>query len=138
MKIASLEAIPVSVPYRHREVSSIVARDGVSDVLVRLTTDDGLVGWGEACCGADTASVELALRAMDDAAVVVETDPDRGGEVARVEAVAHDLDERVAERERHRGDGGQNVEIGPEHPPPVTAADALANFPAQPPAAHFE
>ena len=64
MKIATVETIPVSVPYRHREISSQVARDGVSDVLVKLTTDDGLVGWGEACCGADTASVEAALRAM--------------------------------------------------------------------------
>jgi L-alanine-DL-glutamate epimerase-like enolase superfamily enzyme len=64
MKVASVEAIPASVPYRHREVSSQVARDGVSDVLVRIETDDGLVGWGEACCGADTASVEAALRAM--------------------------------------------------------------------------
>jgi L-alanine-DL-glutamate epimerase-like enolase superfamily enzyme len=64
MKVASVDAIPVSVPYRHREVSSQVARDGVSDVLVRVETDDGLVGWGEACCGADTASVEAALRAM--------------------------------------------------------------------------
>ncbi len=64
MKIATVEAIPVSVPYRHREISARVARDGVSDVLVKLTTSDGLVGWGEACCGADTASVEAALRAM--------------------------------------------------------------------------
>src|SRR5437773_2892720 len=64
MKIATFESIPVSVPYRHREVSSQVARDGVSDVLVKVTTDDGLIGWGEACCGADTASVEAALRAM--------------------------------------------------------------------------
>jgi L-Ala-D/L-Glu epimerase len=64
MKIAAVEPIPVSVPYRRREVSSQVARDGVSDVLVKLTTEDGLIGWGEACCGADTASVEAALRAM--------------------------------------------------------------------------
>ena len=64
MKIARIETIPVSVPYRHREVSSQVARDGVSDVLVKLTTDDGLVGWGEACCGADTASIDAALHAM--------------------------------------------------------------------------
>jgi L-alanine-DL-glutamate epimerase-like enolase superfamily enzyme len=64
VKVASVETVPVSVPYRHREVSSIVARDGVSDVLVKVTTDDGLVGWGEACCGADTASVEAALLAM--------------------------------------------------------------------------
>jgi L-alanine-DL-glutamate epimerase-like enolase superfamily enzyme len=64
MKIATVETIPVSVPYRHREISSQVARDGVSDVLVKLTTDAGLVGWGEACCGADTASVEAAVLAM--------------------------------------------------------------------------
>jgi len=64
VKVASIDAIPVSVPYTHREVSSQVARDGVSDVLVKITTDDGLVGWGEACCGADTASVEAAVNAM--------------------------------------------------------------------------
>jgi L-alanine-DL-glutamate epimerase-like enolase superfamily enzyme len=44
VKIATVETTPVSVPYRHREVSSQVARDGVSDVLVKITTDDGLVG----------------------------------------------------------------------------------------------
>src|SRR6476620_4606426 len=59
-----VETTPVSVPYTHREVSSQVARDGVSDVLVKLTTDDGLVGWGESCCGADTASVDAAVRSM--------------------------------------------------------------------------
>jgi L-alanine-DL-glutamate epimerase-like enolase superfamily enzyme len=73
MKIAAVEAIPVSVPYRHREVSSQVARDGVSDVLVKVTADDGLVGWGEACCGADTASVEAAIHAMTP--LVVGRDP---------------------------------------------------------------
>jgi L-alanine-DL-glutamate epimerase-like enolase superfamily enzyme len=73
MRIAALETIPVSVPYRHRELSSQVARDGVSDVLVKLTTDDGAVGWGEACCGADTASVEAAVRAL--APFVVGRDP---------------------------------------------------------------
>jgi L-alanine-DL-glutamate epimerase-like enolase superfamily enzyme len=73
VKVAELEAIPVSVPYRHREVSSIVARDGVSDVLVKVTTEDGLVGWGEACCGADTASVTAAVEAQ--APFVVGRDP---------------------------------------------------------------
>src|SRR4029450_6829231 len=71
MKIASVDPIPISVPYRHREVSSQVARDGVSDVLVKVTTDDGIGSWGEACCGAatacrgaDTPPVEAAVRAM--------------------------------------------------------------------------
>ena len=73
MRIAKVETTAVSVPYTHREVSAQVARDGVSDVLVKLTTDDGLVGWGEACCGADTASVDAAVQAM--APFVIGRDP---------------------------------------------------------------
>src|SRR5262245_33080678 len=88
MKIASVEPIPVSVPYRHREVSSQVKRDGVSDVLVKVTTDDGLVGWGEACCGADTASVEAAVKAM--APFVLSRDP-WNREAMRREAFTHGL-----------------------------------------------
>lgn len=88
MKVAKLEAIPVSVPYTHREVSSQVARDGVSDVLVRVTTDDGLVGWGEACCGADTASVEAAVKAM--APFVLGRDP-WSREAMRRDAFTHGL-----------------------------------------------
>ena len=47
MKVTSLETTIVSVPYRHRETSSRVRRDGVTDVLVKIGTDTGLVGWGE-------------------------------------------------------------------------------------------
>ncbi len=65
MKIAKLEFFPITIGYTHREVSSQVNRDGVSDVLIKATTDDGLVGWGEACSGANLASVEEALRAME-------------------------------------------------------------------------
>jgi len=54
-------------------VSSQVARDGVTDVLVKVTSDDGLEGWGESCSGADVVSVEAALRAME--AFVVGRDP---------------------------------------------------------------
>jgi len=88
MKVATLETFPVSVPYRHREVSSQVARDGVSDVLVKLTTDDGLVGWGEACSGADTASVDAALRAL--APFVLGRDP-WNREAMRRDAFTHGL-----------------------------------------------
>jgi L-Ala-D/L-Glu epimerase len=69
VKVALVEPIVVNVPYSHREVSSIVARDGVTDILVRVTTDDGLVGWGEATSGADAASVEAAITAMAPFAV---------------------------------------------------------------------
>ena len=33
-------------------------------IFVKVETDDGLVGWGEACSGADVVSVEAALHAM--------------------------------------------------------------------------
>jgi L-alanine-DL-glutamate epimerase-like enolase superfamily enzyme len=88
VRVAKVETIPVSVPYTHREVSSQVARDGVSDVLVKLTTDDGLVGWGEACCGADTQSVDAAVRAM--AAFVIGRDP-WNREAMRRDAFTHGL-----------------------------------------------
>jgi L-alanine-DL-glutamate epimerase-like enolase superfamily enzyme len=54
----------VSVPYRHRELSTQVARDGVTDIIVRVESDDGLIGWGEACSGADATSIQAALHAM--------------------------------------------------------------------------
>jgi L-Ala-D/L-Glu epimerase len=83
MRVATLEATPVSVPYRHREVSSQVARDGVTDVLIRIETEDGCVGWGEACSGADVTSIEAAIRAM--APFVLGSDP------WNREAVQHEL-----------------------------------------------
>lgn len=64
MKITNLEFIPASVPYTHREVSSLVNRDGVTDVIVKAMTDTGLTGWGESCSGADVKSVLGALEAM--------------------------------------------------------------------------
>ena len=64
MRVVKLETFPVSVPYRHTERSARVERGGVSDVIVKLTADNGLVGWGESCSGADTASIESALLAM--------------------------------------------------------------------------
>ena len=65
MRIARLEFLPLSIPYTHRERSSQVNRDGVSDILVKATTDDGLVGWGESCSGANIESVYQALKAME-------------------------------------------------------------------------
>jgi L-alanine-DL-glutamate epimerase-like enolase superfamily enzyme len=57
MKIASIEPTIVSVPYSHRETSSRVQRDGVTAVVVKITTDDGLIGWGESCPGPNVESV---------------------------------------------------------------------------------
>ena len=73
MKVVKLEAIPVRVPYKHIEASSLIARGGVADVLVKITTDDGIVGWGECTRAADTAGIETAVCAM--APLVIGRDP---------------------------------------------------------------
>src|SRR5579871_2277989 len=64
MQISKLEFIPISIPYTRRESSFQIKRDGITNVLVKATTDDGIVGWGEACSGANTQSIEETLRAM--------------------------------------------------------------------------
>ncbi len=64
MKIVQFETFPLSIAYSQVEHSSRVHRGGVSDVVVKLTADNGLVGWGESCSGADTASIVAALEAM--------------------------------------------------------------------------
>jgi glucarate dehydratase len=65
MRIAAIELTTVSVPYTHRENSSTVNRDGVTDVVVKIVTEDGRVGWGESCSGANVESVYEALRAFE-------------------------------------------------------------------------
>ncbi|CAB4756094.1 unannotated protein [freshwater metagenome] len=64
MKVVSLETYLVNIPYKRTEISSVVTRSGVTSVVIKLTTDDGLVGWGEACSGADVYSIEAAIKAM--------------------------------------------------------------------------
>lgn len=63
MRITDVEFTIVSVPYTHRENSAQVNRDGVTDVIVKLTTDTGLVGWGESCSGSNVESVLEVLNA---------------------------------------------------------------------------
>lgn len=64
MKIERVDLIPISIPYKHAEVSSRVSRGGVTDVVVRVVADDGRIGWGECCSGADTLSIVAAAQAM--------------------------------------------------------------------------
>lgn len=65
MKITSLDVWPLSIAYKHNEVSAIINRGGVSDVIVRIGTDNGLVGWGECTCPGDTESVAAAARSAE-------------------------------------------------------------------------
>ena len=52
-------------------------------MIVKLTADSGLVGWGESCTAADTAGIETAIAAM--APFVVGRDP------WQTEAIARDV-----------------------------------------------
>ena len=63
MKITKLEVFPVSVPYTHKETSYLVSRAGVSDVIVKLTADNGLIGWGESCMNCDAVGITSAVKA---------------------------------------------------------------------------
>lgn len=47
MKITSVDAIPVTVPLAKPIVMSHITVHQSDNVLVRITTDDGVVGWGE-------------------------------------------------------------------------------------------
>jgi L-alanine-DL-glutamate epimerase-like enolase superfamily enzyme len=80
MKITSLDATIVSVPYNRRETSSLVQRDGVTDVVVKLTTDTGAVGWGESCSGPNVESVREAI--LSGTRIVVGRDPWQRGSIA--------------------------------------------------------
>lgn len=64
MRVSNLEFYAASIPYKHREISSQINRDGVTDVVVKITTDDGLTGWGESCSGANVESIVATLEAM--------------------------------------------------------------------------
>jgi glucarate dehydratase len=53
----------------------------VTDVLVKLTADNGLVGWGESCSGADAVSIEQAILAAKP--FVIGRDPWQSEAIAR-------------------------------------------------------
>lgn len=79
MKIMSVEAIPLAVPYRRPFAFASGEVTAADHVLVRITTDDGLVGVGEApprpCTYGETAaSVVAAIRDLF-APVLVGADP---------------------------------------------------------------
>lgn len=74
MKVTKLETFIVNVRYLHDEVSARIVRSGVTEVIVRLTADNGLVGWGESCGNiANARSIEEAVQYA--AAFVVGSDP---------------------------------------------------------------
>lgn len=73
MKIVELKTVPVRIAYKRIEASSLIARRGVADVLIKVTADNGLVGWGECTRAADVAGIESAVKAMTP--LVIDRDP---------------------------------------------------------------
>ena len=61
MKIADVRLVVADIPVRRPHAMSFTTLHAVNFVFVRLATDDGLVGWGEAAClGGPTWSEESA------------------------------------------------------------------------------
>ncbi|MBI2215777.1 MAG: hypothetical protein HYU51_00635 [Candidatus Rokubacteria bacterium] len=61
MKIADVRVVLADIPVKRPHAMSFTTLRAVNFVLVRLTTDDGVVGWGEAAClGGPTWSEESA------------------------------------------------------------------------------
>lgn len=64
MKIASVEAIPITVPLTKPIVMSHITVERSHNVLVKVTTDDGLVGWGEGVEATDlTGETQQSIQA---------------------------------------------------------------------------
>jgi L-alanine-DL-glutamate epimerase-like enolase superfamily enzyme len=73
MRISSLETTPVSVPFERDEVWAYGRRSGITNVLVEVRTDEGVVGLGEAV---GWPSPEIALATLESSrSVVVGRDP---------------------------------------------------------------
>jgi L-alanine-DL-glutamate epimerase-like enolase superfamily enzyme len=68
MRITALETTPVSVPFQREETWAYGRRSGITNVLIEITTDDGIVGVGEAV-GWPIPEVTLAV--LESARTVV-------------------------------------------------------------------
>jgi len=73
MKIDKIDFYPVSVPYKLIEKSSRVYRSGVSDIIIKITTSDGIIGWGEATRTASAKVILETLNAMEP--ILINKDP---------------------------------------------------------------
>ena len=62
MKIREIETIPYSIPYKTSNKSNWSQRRGVTSVLVKITSSDGIVGFGEAV---SFQSAEMGVHLVD-------------------------------------------------------------------------
>lgn len=67
MKIVSVEAIPITVPLAKPVVMSHITVERSHNVLVKVTTDDGVIGWGEGVEATDlTGETQQSIQAAID------------------------------------------------------------------------
>lgn len=77
MKIERADVYTIALPFDRPERWSAGARWGCANVLIKLTTDDGLVGWGETS-GGSGGSVSAVRAAVDSCLpAVLDMDPFR-------------------------------------------------------------
>jgi len=82
MKITQVDTFPIAVPLTKPIVMSHITIEQSNNVLVRVTTDDGIVGWGEGVEATDlTGETQESIRAAIDfiGQRVVGEDPMRRG-----------------------------------------------------------
>lgn len=75
MKITRIECVPYTIPYRHPIVAASGTLDGAEHVLIRVHTDEGLVGVSEAVVrsfvyGESQASIVEAVRLWFEPALI--------------------------------------------------------------------
>ena len=64
MLIENIEIIPVRVPYKYNEESSVIDSAGISNVLIKISTNDGVVGWGECAIASDTDTIVTLCKSL--------------------------------------------------------------------------
>lgn len=73
MRITNIEATPVALPFGEDELWAFGGRRGLISILVKVETDEGVVGLGEAAAYPSADIVLAVLRSLDD--LVVGEDP---------------------------------------------------------------
>lgn len=92
MKIASIEPILIKVPYRHGGASPVGDVSGwptMDTLLVKVSTDDGVVGWGEAFGFGGCASTRTAINTLIAPLCVGQDSQDIAGLTAIIERKLH-------------------------------------------------
>ncbi|HVM78308.1 MAG TPA: mandelate racemase/muconate lactonizing enzyme family protein [Stellaceae bacterium] len=92
VKIARIEAIPLSIPYERAGNPSGWARQGfaaLTTLLVRVETEDGLVGWGDAFAYNCQRAVQAAVEDMVTPAVLGRDARDIAGIMLDLQKLLH-------------------------------------------------